>query len=99
MFQKIRQVIQRRRTAYRVLFLLKDGNLTVAGKGVLSDLRSFCRATSTPAVVSQQSGVIDPIATGIAIGRLEVWHRIVQHLHVSDADLYKLVEENDEGTE
>lgn len=98
MFNRIRKVIFRRRLAYRAVFM-PNNVLGVAGKDVLADLRAFCRATSTPAVVSQQTGTIDPIATGIAIGRLEVWHRIAQHLHVSDEDLYKLVEQSDDGTE
>lgn len=98
-FDRLRKIIFRRRMAYRAVFQ-PNGILSVAAEEVLTDLRAFCRATSTPAVVSHQSGTIDPMATGIAIGRLEVWHRVNQHLHVSDADLYKLVEKlQDEGTE
>ena len=90
MLNPLRKLIFRRRLAYRAVFQ-PDNVMHQAAKEVLADLRRFCRATTTPAVVSQ-SGSIDPIATGIAIGRLEVWHRIAQNLHVSDADLYKLVE-------
>lgn len=85
-------IIRTRRAAYRALFCPGDKTLSPMAEAVLSDLRSFCRATTTPAVVSQTSGTIDPIATGIAIGRLEVWHRITQNIHLSDADLYKMVE-------
>lgn len=88
MFEKLRQIIYKRRGAYKALF--KIG--TPAADIVLADLAQFCRARSTPAVFSQQSGTIDPIATGIAIGRLETWHRIASNLHISDADLYRLVE-------
>lgn len=95
---KFKQFILRRRQAYRSLFLISDGELNIAAKIVLTDLRTFCRATSTPAVVSPISQTIDPIATGVLIGRLEVWHRITQNLHLSDADLYRLVEDKD-GTE
>lgn len=91
----IRDTILRRRQAYRAVFM-PGGNMdSAAVKTVLSDLRRFCRGTSTPAMVSPQSGMIDPIATGIAIGRQEVFHRICQHLHLTDADLYKLVEHNE----
>lgn len=71
----------------------------MSSDAVLSDLRKFCRATSTPAVMSQVTQSIDPIATGIAIGRLEVWHRITSNLHLSDADLYRLVDREENGTE
>jgi hypothetical protein len=85
--------------AYRALFM-SGGQMGPAQHIVLSDLRAFCRATSTPAVVNPQSGGIDPMATGIAIGRLEVWHRIAQNLHISDEDLYALVNREDgDGTE
>lgn len=86
--------ILRKRQAYRAVF--KPG---VATDIVLADLRKFCRASSTPAVASPVSRTIDPIATGIAIGRLEVWHRIAQNLNLSDADLYKYVEMQENGTE
>ena len=92
MMNKIRNIILKRRMAYRAVFDLNSAQTDI----VLADLRKFCRATTTPAVLSQQSGMIDPVATGIAIGRLEVWHRITQHLHVSDNDLYQMVE-NIEG--
>lgn len=93
---RIFQKLLRRRGAYRAVF--RPGEL--ATDMVLSDLRSFCRATTTPVAVAS-SGTVDPIATGIAIGRLEVWHRIAQQIHLSDADLYKLVERQGEldGTE
>lgn len=90
MISQIRNLILRRRQAYRQTFADNE-----ATRIVLTDLRKFCRATSSPAMVSQNSGMIDPIATGIAIGRLEVWHRITQNVHISDADLYKLVDQSE----
>lgn len=93
MFQKIRERIFKVRGAYRALFLLKDsGQPNPAAEIVLADLRRFCRASAAPAIFSQQSGMIDPIATGVAIGRQEVWHRIAQNLHLSDRDLIKMME-------
>jgi len=94
----IRKLIFRRRQAYRALFTADDA-LRPAAQIVLSDLRRFCRATSTPAVVSHVTQNIDPMASAIAIGRQEVWHRIMQHIHVSDADLYRLVENEEDQTE
>lgn len=95
---KVRDFILKRRVAYRGLFM-PNGQMTVASETVLNDLRQFCRATSTPAVYSHIAGKIDEKATFIAIGRQEVWHRITQNLHLSDADLYKLVERSQQGTE
>lgn len=97
LLSQVRKYILRRRTAYRHTFM-PGGAMTVATADVLTDLRRFCRGTATPAVVSPITQTVDPIATGIAIGRQEVFHRICQHLHVSDADLYRLVESED-GTE
>lgn len=95
---RFRDAILRRRNAYRGTFL-PGGQMTPATEGALADLRRFCRATSTPAVVSHVTQTIDPMATGIAIGRQEVWHRITQHLHLSDADIYRLVEKQADGTD
>jgi len=95
---RIRRYVFRQRTAYRAIFT-PGGQLNTAGHIVLSDLRNFCKATTTPAVVSPQTQTIDPIATGIAIGRLEVWHRIASNIHLDDAQLYKLVDRQDDGTE
>ena len=96
----MRRIIHTRQ-AYRAVFMPDDKNIGPSAEIVLSDLRGFCRATSTPAVASSD-GKIDPVATGILIGRLEVWHRITSNLHLSDAALYKMVEKQQQlqdGTE
>lgn len=87
----LRRFIQKRRTAYRAVFTGPAADI------VLADLRKFCRADRAPAMASQITGTIDPIATGIAIGRQEVWHRIAQNVHISDEDLYRLVNATQEG--
>ena len=81
------QRILKRRSYYRAVFAHPSAT------HVLADLKRFCRGMSTPAQYSPQSGSIDPVATGIAIGRQEVWQRIVTHLHIQDADLVNLKEE------
>lgn len=91
MFDKLRRSLQKRRGAYRALFAPGP-----AADIVLADLKKFCRANTTPAVVSPVTQQMDPMATGIAIGRQEVWHRIANHVHISDEDLYKIVG-NDQG--
>ena len=93
MYNKIRDFIMRRRVAYRAVF---SGP---AADTVLADLKKFCRATSAPVVVSPVSGVVDQQASFIAIGRQEVWHRIASHIHISDSDLYKMVENSNGDNE
>jgi hypothetical protein len=89
--------IFRRRQAYRALFQ-PGGQLSTAANIVLTDLRGFCRATVSTTVVSPSTGSVDPIASAQAEGRREVWLRITQHLHISDEDLYGLVERRDDET-
>lgn len=82
--------ILRRRSHYRAVF-----NGAVSGEAVLADLKRFCRGMSSPVVISPGPGtqMVDPIATGIAIGRQEVFLRIISHLNMDDAQLLKLKEE------
>jgi len=91
--KKFFQLVLKRRSAYRALFQGPASEL------VLADLQKFCRATTTPAVVSPVSRQVDPIATGIAIGRLEVWNRIRQNIAMTDSDLYRLMEFNNSSEE
>lgn len=98
MIERLRLMIEKitkTRGAYRACFLdSHSGSLTRAGELVMADLRQFCRANGSPAQLGQ-NGMVDPIATGIAIGRLETWHRLAQNLHISDADLYRMVEQSE----
>ncbi len=92
-----RRKIFRRRHAYRAL-LRPDGVLTPAAQIVLADLAKFCRAVSSTTVVSPITQTVDTHASQQAEGRREVWLRITQHLNIDDADLYKLIaQQNDEG--
>ncbi len=88
MLDKLQRTIFRKRQAYRAIFE-PSGQLSPAAQIVLTDLRRFCRATVSTTVVSMVTQRVDPIASAQAEGRREVWLRIMQHLHVSDADLYK----------
>ena len=84
--------ILRRRSHYRAVF-----DRGMSGHAVLADLKRFCRGMSSPVVISPKAQTVDPIATGIAIGRQEVFLRIISHLNIDDAELLKLKEEvNDE---
>lgn len=79
--------VLRRRSHYRRVFI-QTGE---SGQNVLADLRRFCRA-GEPALVVGRDGQTDVYATGMLAGRQEVFYRIVQHLHLDDAQLTKLKE-------
>ena len=85
--------ILRRKQAYRRIFLDADGNLSRDGEAVLVDLRRFCRATASTAVVSPISKTIDPIAMALAEGRREVFNRLVAHLYVEERAIFNLTDE------
>ncbi|MHB8825155.1 MAG: hypothetical protein ACYC5T_10025 [Thiobacillus sp.] len=88
----IRRILSRRRSAYKALFVPGP-----AYDIVMQDLAKFCRATTTPAVISPLTQQIDQSASFIAIGRQEVFHRISQHINITDADLYRIVNQESEG--
>lgn len=69
--------LHERKTAYRLCFG------SPAGAIVLADLHKFCRAGES---------VFDPDVrlTDIAIGRHEVWLKIVQHLRLTEEQLLQL---------
>lgn len=53
---------------------------------VLPDLAEFCRAGEM-----LPPSVTDPFTVGRAIGRLDVWLRIQQHLNLSDEEIFALL--------
>lgn len=85
--------IFRKRQAYRRLFLGDQGQLNEDAKVVMADLAKFCRARSSTAMMSPQSGSIDPLAMAMAEGRREVFNRLNEYLHISDNILQNLREE------
>lgn len=95
--QKLLQKLRQRKYSYRRLFLTEDGKLNPDGEKVIADLKRFCRANQSTAIVSPIRGAIDPIAMAMAEGRREVFLRIMAHLHIEDRVLFTLKEdENDE---
>jgi hypothetical protein len=92
----IRKAIFSRRQAYRAMFQ-PGGHSTTAAEIVLADLQKFCRATRSAVMVNPVTGAIDERATFVAEGRREVWLRITQHLNISDADLFRIVERDAES--
>ena len=91
---KLWQRVFRRRQSYRRLFLDGDGKPNVSAEIVLADLKRFCRAETSTAVVSPVSKAIDPLAMAMAEGRREVWNRIQSYLHMADREITQLKEED-----
>jgi len=87
---KLWQRLFKRRQSYRRLFLDGDGKAHPTAEVVLADLKRFCRADTSTAVVSPVSKAIDPLA--MAEGRREVWNRIQQYLHMADREITQLNE-------
>jgi hypothetical protein len=82
--------ILRRKMAYRRTFFNASGDLHRDSEIVLADLRRFCRANTSTALISPVSKAIDPIAMAMAEGRREVWNRLMAHLHVNEKTVFNL---------
>ncbi len=90
----ISRILNRKR-AYRRLFLDEDGKPNVDAEVVLADLKKFCRAMSSTAMVSPISKTVDPMAMAMAEGRREVWNRLMAHLHIDDKVVAQLKDTDD----
>lgn len=85
--------LNKRRAAYRALFLQQDDQVKPAARDVLLDLKRFCHA-GKPTYKVGGNGAIDPLASAVAEGRREVWLRIVEHLELEDRFIVNLREEH-----
>ena len=65
--------------SYRRTFAKENGD----AQRVLKDLASFCRAHDTVFRGTERE-------TGVLIGRQEVWLRIMQHMKLTDDELWAL---------
>lgn len=75
--------------AYKRALLGEDGQPTIWAQQMLSDLARFCRANETTFHQDERLHVL-------VEGRREVWLRIQRFLNISEADLAKFVEVDDE---
>jgi len=73
-----------RRRAYKAAFNNPEG------RKVLADLRRFCRATLPTADVNNVQ------TTYLLEGRREVFLRITAHLQLTEDDVFKLIEDQNE---
>lgn len=89
----VRNVLSRKQS-YRRLFMNDQGDLTRDGEVVLADLRRFCRASSSTAIVSPISKTIDPLAMAMAEGRREVFLRVAAHLYINEKQVFSLTDED-----
>ena len=83
------------RALYRRIFQEPKPISVRDGAALLADLREFCRA-DTSCVVVGKDGKIDTHATLLAEGRREVFLRIQQMLNLSDEELIRLQEIQDD---
>ena len=79
---RARQFLARRQFAYKKTF---GGP---PGQEVLRDLAKFCRAQTS-------TFHADPRAHAMLEGRREVWLRIMDHLHLTDTQLFDLMNGKD----
>jgi len=80
----------RRRSHYRAAFETRSGRV------VLADLQAFCYGNK-PTIRYSQSGQVDSHASIAAAARQEVYMRIINHLHLDDADLLKMKQQQGES--
>lgn len=78
------------RAAFRAAFGREEwrdaaGELTPAARGVLAELHGFCRANAS-------TFDPDPRTHALLEGRREVWLRICALIHLTDAELLRLVD-------
>lgn len=76
--KKIKSFLTKRKQDYQHTFDVESD----AVKGVLKDLMGFCRA-------SESTFDLDPRVHALKEGRREVYLRILDHLKLSEEDLYK----------
>lgn len=89
-----------RRSAYRRVFQVEDGKVgNRDAEMVLADLARFCNVTEPTTRVSPITRTIDPLAMAQAEGRRETFLRINKFLHMSDADLARMQEQQQERTD
>lgn len=78
-----------RRLSYKDCFLTPGGELTDAGRAVIKDLARFCGPYRSSIQTSPITRTVDPIATGVAEGRREVFNRIMAILKVTEDQILK----------
>lgn len=81
----------RRSSAYADVFGVRHGERTRSQDDVLADLAEFCGMEKPPLRVDGNSRG-DPLKTGVAIGRMEVYMRIMQIARTTPAQVQSYFE-------
>lgn len=81
--------------AFKRMFLGEDGHPNRDGELVLGKLAKFCRGNRSSIAVSPVTGMIDPIAVGVAEGRREVLLMVLRHLNLDEHDVAVAVHAHD----
>lgn len=86
-----KNLIWRRRDAYRRVLLDDRGDLTPDSQILMADLKRFCCAAK-PTIRLDKDGKVDPYAMAVAEGRREVWNRINSYLFIDEKVIQTLNE-------
>lgn len=86
-------IVAGRRWAYRAVFTSDGATLRIAAQHVLADLRSYCFATADG---RRPIFSTDPVVMARRLGRREAFDRIINYLNLDEAQVQKLME-NDDG--
>lgn len=92
MIERIWSTIRKRDLIRQGMLDNKDGFQPWA-HALMMDLGKFCYMNKPGSKVSKITGRIDPIASGIAEGRREVFLRILHLLNFTDENAIKMIEQ------
>jgi hypothetical protein len=83
-----RESLRKKKLAYLRTFCGPGETPHVNAVVVLADLKKFCGVTKPGVVVSQKSGMADPILTGYLAGQRDVYQRICGYLGIDEFTLF-----------
>ena len=93
---KVRGRLANLSAAWRRALLTDDGELSADGRVILNDLKKFCRANESTAIVSPVSRTVDPLASMLAEGRREVYNRVTLLSQLTEKQLLNLHRTDDD---
>lgn len=81
--------VNKLRQAYQAVFLAPNGVMPQAQQLVMADLAKFCALATRTVAALAPDGKVDPYATMVMLGRLDVLRRIQGQISVPDSDLIR----------
>ena len=82
-----------RKRQLRIFFLDDHDNIKDQAKFFMKWMHQFCHADRAVFKVNPQTGVIDPYATHVAAGRLEVYQEFVKLLSTNEDGLIRQLQQ------